>query len=379
VIAAPRDLEAGLEPIVGIDLDSCRNPETGEIDAWAHEIINAFSSYAEVSPSGTGVKILALVDPSTRLIGGKRVIQVAAGTEHPKQVEVYVDGRFFTITGQILEWVPDELTNATAAYERLATTLTPFKTKNETRAENFASDGEEPSAETIATILGNRKAKEIWEGRKVTGDCTASGYDASLAAILGVLGVPDEEIARALCHFEHGQIGNGTLRKRGEVERQLGRLLKIANKARGEKDDYVAHGEWVWGRIQAGLQARKEAKAAGAEQGDRLRAAGVLARDMPQEAPQDPQEGRFEGEPDFDASEGVEAPDEPVAAPAGEPWPEPIDTFSEHFPSTIKVDETNMPTALLKLGRGEGARLGVDPAGICALALGACSGVISDD
>jgi hypothetical protein len=103
VIAAPRDLEAGLEPIVGIDLDSCRNRETGEIGAWAHEIINAFSSYAEVSPSGTGVKILALVDPSTRLIGGKRVIQTAAGTEHPKQVEVYVDGRFFTITGQILE------------------------------------------------------------------------------------------------------------------------------------------------------------------------------------------------------------------------------------------------------------------------------------
>ena len=94
------------------------NRETGEIDAWAHEIINAFSSYAEVSPSGTGVKILALVDPSTRLIGGKRVIQTAAGTEHPKQVEVYVDGRFFTITGQILDWVPDELVDATGLPRR---------------------------------------------------------------------------------------------------------------------------------------------------------------------------------------------------------------------------------------------------------------------
>jgi primase-polymerase (primpol)-like protein len=185
VIAAPRDLEAGLEPIVGVDLDSCRNRETGEIGAWAHEIINAFSSYAEVSPSGTGVKILALVDPSTRLIGGKRVIQTAAGTEHPKQVEVYVDGRFFTITGQILDWVPDELVDATAAYERLTTTITPFKTKNETRVENFTSDGEEPSAETMAAILGCRFAKQIWEGRKVTGDVTASGLDASLAASLG--------------------------------------------------------------------------------------------------------------------------------------------------------------------------------------------------
>ena len=37
-----------------------------------------------------------------------------------------------------------------------------------------------------------------------------------------------------------------------------------------------------------------------------------------------------------------------------------------------------MPTVLLRFARAEGARLGVDPAGLATLAAGACSGVISD-
>ena len=43
---------------VGIDLDRCRNPKTGEIESQATEIIGRLSSYAEISPSGTGIHIL---------------------------------------------------------------------------------------------------------------------------------------------------------------------------------------------------------------------------------------------------------------------------------------------------------------------------------
>src|SRR5690606_36820483 len=42
---------------VGIDLDGCRDPETRQLDEWAKEIVLQFGSYAEVSPSKTGVKI----------------------------------------------------------------------------------------------------------------------------------------------------------------------------------------------------------------------------------------------------------------------------------------------------------------------------------
>ena len=44
------------DPFAGIDIDDCRDPETGVIAPWAQEIIDALPTYWEVSPSGTGVK-----------------------------------------------------------------------------------------------------------------------------------------------------------------------------------------------------------------------------------------------------------------------------------------------------------------------------------
>jgi putative DNA primase/helicase len=70
----------------GIDLDHCRDPETGAIEEWAQTIIDRLRSYAEGSPSGTGVHILCrgALPPGRRRKG---------------QIEVYASGRFFTITG----------------------------------------------------------------------------------------------------------------------------------------------------------------------------------------------------------------------------------------------------------------------------------------
>jgi transposase len=46
-----------LEGIPGLDLDCCRDPETGDVDPWAQQIIDEVGSYSEVSPSGRGVRI----------------------------------------------------------------------------------------------------------------------------------------------------------------------------------------------------------------------------------------------------------------------------------------------------------------------------------
>src|SRR5215211_2832044 len=45
------------DPFCGIDLDGCVDPATGEITQLARQIIYRMNSYAEISPSGTGVKI----------------------------------------------------------------------------------------------------------------------------------------------------------------------------------------------------------------------------------------------------------------------------------------------------------------------------------
>ena len=73
------------DPYAGVDLDDCRDPDTGELEEWAKEIVEDFGGYAEASPSGTGVHII---------VRGK------APNKKRGRVEAYSSERFFTVTGE---------------------------------------------------------------------------------------------------------------------------------------------------------------------------------------------------------------------------------------------------------------------------------------
>jgi primase-polymerase (primpol)-like protein len=60
--------------LAGVDLDGCRDPQTGAIAPWAQRIIDDFASYTEVSPSGTGVKIYFRLDQGVAIRSRKWVI-----------------------------------------------------------------------------------------------------------------------------------------------------------------------------------------------------------------------------------------------------------------------------------------------------------------
>jgi putative DNA primase/helicase len=72
----------------GIDLDDCRDPVTGSLSELAQETLDRVEGYAEVSPSGTGLKIFT----QTNLDGSRT----------KKGVELYKDGRYFTVTGHAI-------------------------------------------------------------------------------------------------------------------------------------------------------------------------------------------------------------------------------------------------------------------------------------
>lgn len=76
--------------LVGIDLDDVVG-DGGEVDGWAREIIDGIGSYAEVSPSGSGIHVLAYADPTATGAIGR--------ADHAKGLEVYNHGRYFTVTG----------------------------------------------------------------------------------------------------------------------------------------------------------------------------------------------------------------------------------------------------------------------------------------
>ena len=83
------------DPYVGIDLDDCRDLETGKIEPWANEIIRRLNTYCESSPSGTGVKLWARGEyPGD---GSGRKVDYNSGA-----VEIYDHSRYFCVTGNVL-------------------------------------------------------------------------------------------------------------------------------------------------------------------------------------------------------------------------------------------------------------------------------------
>jgi hypothetical protein len=73
--------------LVGIDLDKCRDPETGETEAWAKAILNELSSYTELSQSG---------------LGWHAIVRgfLPAGGNRKGRVEMYDRDRYFVMTGK---------------------------------------------------------------------------------------------------------------------------------------------------------------------------------------------------------------------------------------------------------------------------------------
>ena len=82
--------------LTGYDYDNCFT-RTGRLKRWVFEILAHGETYAEVSPSGKGVRLIAR---------GK----IASATKcDPAGVEMYGHGRYVTITGQHLESSPDTI------------------------------------------------------------------------------------------------------------------------------------------------------------------------------------------------------------------------------------------------------------------------------
>ena len=78
------------EDVQGIDLDDCRDTATGSLSELAQEVLEKVSGYAEVSPSGTGIKVFS------------RTNLDASRTKKEAGVELYREGRYFTVTGHAI-------------------------------------------------------------------------------------------------------------------------------------------------------------------------------------------------------------------------------------------------------------------------------------
>lgn len=102
--------------LVGVDLDHCRDAETGALAPWATAILADLASYTEVSPSGTGVHVLVRCS----LAGPGRKRPVCEEGAHPEAaIEIYDRARYFTVTGRRLPEYPTVVEARQEALERI--------------------------------------------------------------------------------------------------------------------------------------------------------------------------------------------------------------------------------------------------------------------
>ncbi|AWN43146.1 hypothetical protein [Methylobacterium durans] len=109
------------DELTGFDLDNCRDPDTGEIEAWAQEIVDLGETYCEVSPSETGLRLIAL---------GK---VTASLKRDPVNVEIYGTQRYLTITGWHVPGTPTEIRPAPRTLAALQARVGAFDAEQERR------------------------------------------------------------------------------------------------------------------------------------------------------------------------------------------------------------------------------------------------------
>ncbi|TKX72443.1 hypothetical protein [Halorubrum sp. GN11GM_10-3_MGM] len=175
------------DPIVGVDLDDCRDPETGDVDDDAQDIIKRLDSYTEVSPSGTGYHVL---------ITG----ELPDGRNRRGSVELYDTARFFTVTGDHVEGTPSRVARRQDALTAIHREYVQ-DTEREPAAESEQRGGADDEAATTGTAdvdvdledkdllekarnaSNGEKFERLWNGNTVGYD-SQSEADMALCCLL---------------------------------------------------------------------------------------------------------------------------------------------------------------------------------------------------
>ncbi|WP_254525987.1 hypothetical protein [Natrinema caseinilyticum] len=159
------------DPIVGVDLDDCRDPETEDVNEIASDIIERLDSYTEISPSGTGYHVL---------IEG----ELPDGRNRRGSIELYDTARFFTVTGDHLEETPPRVArrqDALVAIHREYVQETDTDSGSESGSRGPANDQsqstgtvdleDEDLLEKARNASNGEKFERLWRG-------STAGYDS---------------------------------------------------------------------------------------------------------------------------------------------------------------------------------------------------------
>lgn len=143
--------------IVGVDIDHCRN-EDGSFNETAQAILDKAPSYTEISPSGSGLHIFF-----RGTMPGKGNKNSTSG------VEMYASARYFTMTGNQLEGMPDTIADGSAAlpwiHENYIAKKKADRKAKVKKAARTVSLTDEQVLEKAAASQNGEEFTALWEGR----------------------------------------------------------------------------------------------------------------------------------------------------------------------------------------------------------------------
>lgn len=221
--------------IAGIDLDKCRDPRTGVIETWALDIIARLDSYTEVSPSGGGVHILCRGQLPED--GGRR-----------GKIEVYVRGRYFTMTGRHLDGTPDEIRDSSEALEWLwSTHVRAAASRTSASALPSVEAQEFPWGKFDAIMENDSKFRASWlHKRSDFDDQSLSTYDLSLCMIAAMSGWNDGELASLIVKHREKWGETEKARRQDYLNRTIANVRgKLAARTEGAGNDRSTLGQMI--------------------------------------------------------------------------------------------------------------------------------------
>lgn len=158
--------------LFGLDIDGCRNPDTGELSDLAVNLISAFDTYSEISPSGMGVKLIG----RGTFDGKGRKVKLPDGQE----LELYTRGRYFTLTGIRIDGTSPDISECAAPLAKFIEDFKPVSTGGRPAGDRPVRSTELTDDEVIDKLT--RTAKNAAEGNRLwRGDTSGNGGDDSAA------------------------------------------------------------------------------------------------------------------------------------------------------------------------------------------------------
>lgn len=237
------ELDSG-DFLIGLDLDTCRDPGTGALEDWAQVAVECFGSYTEVSPSKTGLKVFALASAEAieavredLTKGGAKTWKGGTG-EHPPCIDLYTNGRYFTVTGWHLDGAPESLAHVDAGQlQRLIDEIGPAlsgkrakrakRPAKPTQAETAAKvpvqfaviegGGEMPGMEALTRWARSSRAPHCRQALKLLerGECdfqadtSRSGGEFAFARFCRLAGLSESQFREAIAEWTARGFGYG--------------------------------------------------------------------------------------------------------------------------------------------------------------------------